>query len=73
MSRNMEEEGGKKNKEKSQKQSNEESKDGAEHESERQSENKSLPELLQAENTTKKKDMADAIEENMKAVEKSDK
>lgn len=64
---------GTENKKKSQKLCKEKNKHSAEHEIERQSEYKNLPELLQAEKTAKKKAMAIAIRENMKAVEKSNK
>jgi hypothetical protein len=68
----MGDKGGKKNKEKSQKQSSDKHKQKTEHKLERQQKDRTLLELP-AEKTAKKNKILKAVDENMKAVEKSNK
>lgn len=62
-----------KNNAKSQKKSNDKGKKAAADKLEKKSGEQSLPELVQTIKTKKKKAMANAIKENMKAVKKSNK
>ena len=68
----MGDKGGKKNKEKSQKQSSDKHKQKEDHKLERQQKDKPMLELP-ADKTAKKNKVLKAVEENMKAVEKSNK